>query len=1271
MTGGRHDEVWAHTPLDSADPSQYSQEALDGIPHQKDPLMITSSESEDEQKKEPSGTQSQSSDTGSSSTSSGSTTASSTSSLDSTSTSSTNSNQTTTSKDAPSAPNQVIAGGSQPDRKEDDSHAEQGSAVNPPRVPVSTADLDFWNSALFDSRYKVDIHRIGAGLRNLGNTCFMNATLQCLAYTPTLQNWILSKIHVTHCFIKDSCFMCALCELLPKMINGNGTVLRPQWIHSHLVDLDAELADGRMQDAQQFWIKLLEEIMQFVTRPYIIRSDGQRMRYPGQLNPESAINLLWGGFLRSQLTCTGCQSKRNRFEPMYDISVDIAGCDSILSALRQFTSSQQLDRQLQCVHCNSKQNFIKLLTIHEAPNLLVIHLKRFSSNVAKIPDIVQFDTVLDMTPFMSGHVEQPQSGTRYIFSLHGVLVHVGSALNRGHYVSYVRTANDVWHRCSDSTISDTVESHVLQQQGYMLFYDRVRCPQRSAALMNQLRANQLSLSAQDLALGPGGGHRAPDGGPQSPPQGPALDDLKEGDNVDILWNQGQTTTVIEGGDDDSKTNSHGMHTVNEQRGGAKKKGADARHFMKYLRVTVPDLHHQFTRLGINPTPFVENAWLVASVFQGWWDSTNALNIGDHGSNFMFFCVVETGHEQHTQGRGEHCHMGAKLKDGGQMHIRQYSDLNVDRDYIIYCYEHFVGNDDQRLAKYNGLSIAEDWDDAKIDELKAQGDAVQLCVRVENTIGLDSYVRFFLGWMGYSTKQLLFGLHLWGEEGIRWTLINWNFTDFCIKIATFRTDKRYSKHSANQIRKKLEYEAISEMNRNGEDVDDDHLNSEGWWRQYLKDHDTRANSGHENGDNVLSGGGAGGRNGGNRSGGHHDMDGGYGAGLDGDSVYGNGLDGGVVDVDTGGHGGGFGGGAGGVNDLNDVGDHVPSFPHDLNRPQVRKARAAAMRNPLKTSLAAYICMTDPENAWRRITEDPLLRGLLYTHNKQTHDLIAQGRILNASKESRKQQQNASKLAPLKKDFVDFDWATFLANKTAEYETGTYRYNMEHTIRVYRSTSIFLQGVLFDGDLGKVNTLLLHAKRNGAGKSALIKVVEKAVPCFNLGGRAGEIYIAAGYSPRNRIIYIDSMTDTHIGGAKGLTYPMFESLTAGDVTYFPKKFGDPIETHSEHMIITTNQNIWDFEEFKRQSEYSLGMCMQRIGYLWLPKGSFGCDLNPFWAKLKEHWNIRGSLWPKGKDGKSRKELGFKSNLPPYLRKHASEWDGYQHSGCDEDGDTLDVE
>lgn len=49
------------------------------------------------------------------------------------------------------------------------------------------------------SRRWMAINCIGAGLQNLGNTCFVNATLQCLTYTPPLVNYLLAENNNTSC----------------------------------------------------------------------------------------------------------------------------------------------------------------------------------------------------------------------------------------------------------------------------------------------------------------------------------------------------------------------------------------------------------------------------------------------------------------------------------------------------------------------------------------------------------------------------------------------------------------------------------------------------------------------------------------------------------------------------------------------------------------------------------------------------------------------------------------------------------------------------------------------------------------------------------------------------------------------------------------------------------------------------------------------------------------------------------------------------------------
>ena len=45
------------------------------------------------------------------------------------------------------------------------------------------------------------IRPVGAGLVNLGNTCFLNSTLQCLIYTAPLVNYLMSEDHCNTCML--------------------------------------------------------------------------------------------------------------------------------------------------------------------------------------------------------------------------------------------------------------------------------------------------------------------------------------------------------------------------------------------------------------------------------------------------------------------------------------------------------------------------------------------------------------------------------------------------------------------------------------------------------------------------------------------------------------------------------------------------------------------------------------------------------------------------------------------------------------------------------------------------------------------------------------------------------------------------------------------------------------------------------------------------------------------------------------------------------------
>jgi ubiquitin carboxyl-terminal hydrolase 36/42 len=121
---------------------------------------------------------------------------------------------------------------------------------------------------------------------------------------------------------------------------------------------------------------------------------------------------------------------------------------------------------------------LKRFTIHRAPNVLTLVLKRFEyvhSHGGKLVKTVAFPEVLDLSRFMS------RPDPTAVYRLHGVLVHSGHSTHGGHYYSFVRGATGVWHCMDDSSVTQVSMHTVLQQKAYLLFYSRITDVPRPAA----------------------------------------------------------------------------------------------------------------------------------------------------------------------------------------------------------------------------------------------------------------------------------------------------------------------------------------------------------------------------------------------------------------------------------------------------------------------------------------------------------------------------------------------------------------------------------------------------------------------------------------------------------------------------------------------------------------------------------------------------------------------------------------------------------------------
>ncbi|KAI0565385.1 Ubiquitinyl hydrolase 1 [Gracilaria domingensis] len=169
----------------------------------------------------------------------------------------------------------------------------------------------------------------------------------------------------------------------------------------------------------------------------------------------------------------------------FDLSVDVEQNSSLTSCLRNFSSTELLEKQDKffCDACCSLQEAERRMRIKQLPKILALHLKRFKyveplGKYKKLNYRVVFPLELRLCN-TSDDAEDPDR----LYSLFAVVVHVGSGPNQGHYVSLIKSHRQ-WLMFDDDAVEPkdegeiqsvygvTQESAQSTEAGYILFYEQ-------------------------------------------------------------------------------------------------------------------------------------------------------------------------------------------------------------------------------------------------------------------------------------------------------------------------------------------------------------------------------------------------------------------------------------------------------------------------------------------------------------------------------------------------------------------------------------------------------------------------------------------------------------------------------------------------------------------------------------------------------------------------------------------------------------------------------
>ncbi|XP_057304278.1 ubiquitin carboxyl-terminal hydrolase 3-like [Hydractinia symbiolongicarpus] len=339
------------------------------------------------------------------------------------------------------------------------------------------------------------------GIRNLGNTCFMNAILQSLSNLkhfscyfkelPAIElndekgdNGKIKKYYTRSYQPDDLSLVEELRKILCALWQGATAAISPDALFSVVWKVVPRFRGYQQHDAHEFMHYLLDRVHTELLQTNIF-SNGR----------DTIVSGIFGGQLQSEVTCLKCGTISKKKEPYWDLSLDIP-CKSskkssgqklepkskvchLTDCLQRFIEVEELDESewYTCEKCKKKQPSTKKFWLLQLPNVLCLHLKRFRYSPhgrTKVDTFVRFPiTELNMNSYMlkQGQKQHRLSTKAHVYDLAAAVVHHGSGAGSGHYTTYARHEG-AWYNFNDSTVSLTSEDSITHCKGYILFYTR-------------------------------------------------------------------------------------------------------------------------------------------------------------------------------------------------------------------------------------------------------------------------------------------------------------------------------------------------------------------------------------------------------------------------------------------------------------------------------------------------------------------------------------------------------------------------------------------------------------------------------------------------------------------------------------------------------------------------------------------------------------------------------------------------------------------------------
>jgi ubiquitin carboxyl-terminal hydrolase 8 len=314
-----------------------------------------------------------------------------------------------------------------------------------------------------------------SGLVNLGNTCYLNATLQILSHIHELNNYIKGNTTVTNS--NDSILIREWYDLYNVMWSKNCTISPNKFLYNvrELSKIKNSIFHEEIQhDSVEYFyfcIDSLHNSYNLLNPIVLVKTSHKNINDAIDLyesKNKSIIHYLFTSFLLVEYSnAKTYEFEFEKIEPSFTIELSIPTIQNptINDCFEETFKLEIMPDIWFDDKSNTNKQIMKQTYICYAPDILVIHLKRWDYNFNKNETTVHFDETINIHKYTKCVNESACN-----YELFGIINHHGNAMN-GHYFSYIKKGK--WYIFDDTTIQP-INKSVNDNKNYCLFYRKIK-----------------------------------------------------------------------------------------------------------------------------------------------------------------------------------------------------------------------------------------------------------------------------------------------------------------------------------------------------------------------------------------------------------------------------------------------------------------------------------------------------------------------------------------------------------------------------------------------------------------------------------------------------------------------------------------------------------------------------------------------------------------------------------------------------------------------------